>query len=262
MLFQTHLTELSHPLPKGTLSALSGLTALLTLTLVALYSGQSVFGTASVIVTSGVWLISVAIIFFYVRFHQHKKFGHANVITTLRAAVASILAGCIPVAAVLHNANPSVAWIIAITATVTLCLDGLDGYLARKANLCSAFGARFDMETDAFLAFIITLILWQSEKVGLWVIGLGVLRYAFILASMKYKALQGELFPSMRRKTVCVIQVGALCLMLFPAISSNEATVLGVIALGFLIWSFAVDVVWLNNHRGRNVSHDVFANES
>lgn len=262
MLFQTHLAERKHPLPKGTLSALFGVTAFLAFASVALYSGLSLFSTASVIATAGVWIVSAAIIFSRVHFHHHKKFGHANVITTVRAAVAAVLAGCIPVADVLLNANPSVAWVIAISATVTLCLDGLDGYLARKAHLCSAFGARFDMETDAFLALIITLVLWQSEKVGLWVIGLGVLRYAFILASMKYKALQGELFPSMRRKIVCVIQVGALCLMLFPSISTHEATVLGVAALGCLIWSFAVDVVWLYNHRDTNIRHDVLAKES
>ncbi len=262
MSFQTNLAEQRRSLPEGTVLALASVTAFVSVALIALYSAAPVFSTASVIITASVWIISAAIILFYARFHHHEKFGHANFITTLRAAVSAMLAGCIPVAAVLLNANSSVAWLIAITAAITLCLDGLDGYLARKTHLCSSFGARFDMETDAFLAFILTLILWQSEKVGLWVIGLGILRYAFILASLKYTALQGDLFPSMRRKVVCVIQVGALCLMLFPVISPKQATVFGVVALACLVWSFAVDIVWLCKHRGTKLRQDVLANEN
>jgi len=134
-------------------------------------------------------------------------------VTTARLVSTAVLVAFVPVAA---DISVEARWWIAILATLTLCLDGLDGYIARKSRLCSAFGARFDMEIDAFLALVITLFIWQADIAGIWVLGLGVLRYLFLAAALKIKALNNPLYPSMRRKTVCVVQVGALCLMVAP----------------------------------------------
>ena len=42
------------------------------------------------------------------------------------------------------------------------CLDGLDGFIARKYKQTSEFGAYFDMETDAFYVFLYTIILFEK----------------------------------------------------------------------------------------------------
>ena len=39
-------------------------------------------------------------------------------------------------------------------ASVALILDGVDGKVARRTRNASAFGARFDMEVDAFLILV------------------------------------------------------------------------------------------------------------
>ena len=101
------------------------------------------------------------------------------------------------------------------------------------------------METDAFLALIIALFLWQAKHVGIWILGLGLMRYLFIGASYWLPFLRAELYPSLRRKIVCVIQVGVLCLMLYPFVSTSVATLLGMVALFCLSYSFATDVLWL-----------------
>ena len=65
-------------------------------------------------------------------------------------------------------------WIIAL-GTVAMLLDGTDGRVARRTGTASAFGARFDMELDAFLLLALSVLVWQSGKVGSWVILIGAL---------------------------------------------------------------------------------------
>ena len=42
-------------------------------------------------------------------------------------------------------------------SAVALALDGVDGWWARRTGTCSAFGARFDMEVDAFLILVLSV---------------------------------------------------------------------------------------------------------
>ena len=204
----------------------------------------------SALISVSVWLIISSLMLTGLKYHPHKLFGWGNRVTAGRAAVTTLLAGFTPVASQIP-AESIWLWLIALTATCTLCLDGLDGYLARKTKLTSAYGARFDMETDALLGLVITLFVWQSGKVGPWILALGLMRYVFLAASIVFAQLRAPLFPSLRRKTVCVIQVGALCLMLCPWIKADAASAIGAAALFCLSWSFLVDTTWLFRHRQR-----------
>ncbi|MFK7993814.1 MAG: CDP-alcohol phosphatidyltransferase family protein [Granulosicoccus sp.] len=202
------------------------------------------FGISSALTSLFLWSIIAILVWSNRRHHLFANFGSANVVTSTRAAITALMAGFIPIAAQI----PSDAWLwtIALVATITLCLDGLDGYLARKSNLCSEFGSRFDMEIDALLALVITLFIWQTEKVGIWILALGLMRYLFLGAAIWLDFLKAPLYPSMRRKTLCVVQVGALCLMLCPLLSASQLTIVGAIALAGLTASFAIDVLWLS----------------
>ena len=71
-------------------------------------------------------------------------FGAANAVTTVRAVIAAIVGGCVG-----RSVPPSVLWGIEGLVITFAVLDGVDGWLARTRGLASAFGARFDMETDA-----------------------------------------------------------------------------------------------------------------
>jgi len=228
--------------------------SLLAIGLVVLTIASQAYTIGSLAVSASVWCVVVALCWRFIDKHNHAEFGPANLVTALRAAFTSALVGFVPVAE--QVTSPVWLWGIAIAATVTLCLDGLDGYLARRSGLSSDYGARFDMETDAFLALIITLFIWQTGSTGIWILALGLMRYAFLAAAFWVPALNNRLYPSMRRKVVCVIQVGALCLMLCPWLAPWQVSVVGLIAMACLIYSFATDVLWLvNNDRQVVIDH-------
>ncbi len=192
------------------------------------------------------WSVILLLAWRSLHWHPHHSFGPANAVTLYRSAGTALLASLVPVAGLLAD---HWLWSITVLAILLLSLDGIDGYLARRTRLASKFGARFDMETDALLILTISVFLWQSGEVGVWILSLGLMRYAFVLASFWSRPLRGELFPSFRRKLVCVIQLVALCAMLSPLISPPLSVVMGVIALICLAGSFLRDILWLYQHQ-------------
>ncbi len=166
--------------------------------------------------------------------------GVANRVTLGRSALVMPLAALAlyPAAA---SGNRAQWWIILVGAAA-LSLDGIDGWLARRTGTCTDFGGRFDMELDAFLMLGLSVLVWTSNKVGWWVLLIGVLRYLFLAAGWIWPALRGELPPSRRRKSICVVQGITLLVCLAPVVPAAPATVLGAGALLLLIYSFAVDV--------------------
>lgn len=179
-----------------------------------------------------------------VRFWPHGALGWANRVTLLRSALVALVAGGL--AADLSAAGH---WPWLGLATVALLLDGVDGFVARRAHCQSAFGARFDMELDALLILLLSVALIAHAGLGPWVLLIGVMRYAFVLAGRGYPWLKAPLFASRRRKAVCVWQVSALLLALTPLTSGTMAAILALSALLTLMYSFAVDVHWLYRQR-------------
>ena len=212
--------------------------------------------TGSMVFTGlGLWSVILLLTWRGLAWHPHQKFGPANAVTLYRSAGTVLVASLIPMAELLPD---KWLWMVTVLAILLLSLDGIDGYLARRTRLASDFGARFDMEIDALLILTISVFLWQSGEIGLWIISLGLMRYGFVLASLWSKPLQGELFPSFRRKLVCVIQLVALCAILSPLISPPLSSMLGVVALICLAGSFARDILWLYRHQSRegvNAAH-------
>ena len=175
---------------------------------------------------------------------QHQPltcFGAANTVTLLRAGITALFVGLIGQ----PTLTPELAWIMTALATVALILDGLDGWLARRRDTQSPFGARFDMEVDAFFILILAVLVWQFGKAGAWVILSGVLRYGFVLLGYVLPWLNQPLPPRRCRQTVCVIQTVVLVLCLTPPLISPMSAVLAAAALGLLALSFAVDIAWL-----------------
>lgn len=137
------------------------------------------------------------------------------------------------------------AWLVIALSTLALVLDGFDGWVARRTSCSTPFGARFDMELDAFLLLALSVLVWQSGRVDAWVLLIGGVRYLFVGAAFVFPALGGDLFPSMRRKVVCVIQGIALLVALGPIIPPALAVLVSAVALVALLYSFGVDTVWL-----------------
>lgn len=179
---------------------------------------------------------------------QHQpltRFGAANTVTLLRAGIVALFAGLLgPTAPI-----PDLAWLMTVLAMVALMLDGVDGWLARRSGMQSPFGARFDMEVDAFFILILAALVWQADKAGAWVILSGGLRYGFVVLGRWLPWLNRPLPPRRRRQTVCVIQTAVLALCLTPPLIPPFSTFLAAGALGLLALSFAVDIVWLWRRR-------------
>ena len=179
---------------------------------------------------------------------QHQpftRFGAANTVTLLRAGIVALFAGLLgPTAPI-----PDLAWLMAVLAMVALMLDGVDGWLARRSGMQSPFGARFDMEVDAFFILILAALIWQSGKAGAWVILSGAMRYGFVALGRWLPWLNRPLPPRRHRQTVCVIQTAVLALCLTPSLIPPLSTFLAAGALGLLALSFAVDIAWLWRRR-------------
>jgi phosphatidylglycerophosphate synthase len=99
------------------------------------------------------------------------RLGLANLVTGVRLALVCALAAAGALGAIS---------IVLLTACI-LTLDLLDGWLARSRGDASAFGARFDMETDALLVLVLTLRLSLLEGYGAWALSAGALRYAYVI---------------------------------------------------------------------------------
>jgi len=175
----------------------------------------------------------------------HRRFGAANSVTLSRIVLICLLAALMGTAA----PDEDCLWLIAALAILSLALDGVDGWAARRSGLASRFGARFDMEADAFFVLVLSVLAWQWGKVGIWVLLIGAMRYLYVLAGAAWPWLRGAVPDSFARKTVCVIQILALIACLLPSMPPRLAAPLAAGALALLLWSFGRDVAWLWRQR-------------
>jgi len=91
----------------------------------------------------------------------------------------------------------------------------------------------------------LSLVLLASGKVGVEILVLGFMRYAFVVASWVWPWLDAPLPPSFRRKLICVVQIAALIVLLSPVIGGPLAILISAGAAGLLCWSFLIDTRWL-----------------
>jgi phosphatidylglycerophosphate synthase len=168
-------------------------------------------------------------------FHPFSRFGPANQITTLRALLVAIVAGLIG-----EGSGASAAIAIGAGTTATM-LDGLDGYVARRTGMTSAFGARYDMEIDALLILALAVLVWQNGKAGPWVVASGLLRYVFVAAGRAWRWMRAPLAPTIRAKAICAVQIVALLLCLIPSVRPPASDLIAAAGLAALTYSFAAD---------------------
>jgi phosphatidylglycerophosphate synthase len=176
--------------------------------------------------------------------HPFDRLGPANGVTLARAALVAVTTGL-----VIEAPSGDLAWTVVAFASVAVVLDGVDGWLARRSRMASAFGSRLDMEVDAFLILVLSVLVWRHHKAGVWVLGIGLMRYAFVAAGWPWPWLAKPLRSTMRGKTVAVVQVVGLILAVSPVVPTPWSAAIGAIALGMLAWSFWVDVRLLSRQR-------------
>ncbi len=169
-----------------------------------------------------------------------RSFGAANGVTLIRGALTVLLAALIGA-----PDGDALGWTVVAVAVIAVALDGVDGRLARSRNEATAFGARFDMETDALLILVLAALVWQFDRAGIWILAAGLLRYAFVVASYPLPWMERALPPSRRRQAVCVLQIASLIGALVPGVLPPWSSAVALVGLALLVWSFALDVVWL-----------------
>jgi phosphatidylglycerophosphate synthase len=99
--------------------------------------------------------------------------GYANLLTMLRYILMLLIV-------VFSHIWP--LWSLGLLFSIPVLLDGLDGYLARRLNHATRFGALFDLETDSLFMTLTGMILYQRHIVGAWLLPAAYMRYFYVLA--------------------------------------------------------------------------------
>ncbi|GDY32543.1 hypothetical protein GTS_41760 [Gandjariella thermophila] len=180
------------------------------------------------------------------------RLGPANVVTlarmTLVVGVTALVVGWLGAGgtAVLLAGTHATA-LLGLTS-VALALDAVDGRVARRTGTVTPLGARFDMEVDAFLILLLSVLVARS--LGGWVLAIGAMRYAFGVAGWLAPWLRERLPASLARKAVAAAQGVALLVASAPFVPRPVAFAVVAAALAALVWSFGRDVRWLWLRRG------------
>ncbi|MDE3724201.1 CDP-alcohol phosphatidyltransferase family protein [Nocardiopsis sp. N85] len=163
------------------------------------------------------------------------RFGPADLVTLARSTL------IVAVTALVVDGGP--AWAVVALASLALALDLVDGPVARRTGTSSRFGARFDMEADAFLLLVLSVC--AAPLLGPWTIAIGAMRYLFAAAVWWAPWMGGPLPPGRARKLVAAVQGVALVAGVAPVVPPSLGTAVVAGALALLFWSFGRDVVTL-----------------
>lgn len=173
------------------------------------------------------------------------RFGWPNRVTLARAVLVAVLAGVLALPEIVQRHGG----VLTALAVAALILDGLDGWMARLLDGATRFGARFDMEVDALLTLVLSFAVLLAGHAGVWVLAIGMMRYAFVVAGLMLPWMRRELPASLWRKSVCVAQGIVLAAALLPWPSAALLQSALALSLAGLIHSFGRDTLWLWRHR-------------
>ena len=172
--------------------------------------------------------------------------GPADRVTAVRAVLACGVAA-LTVRGLVTPLDGRLTAVLVGGSVVALALDAVDGFVARRTGTVSAFGASFDMETDAFL--IAVLSVHVAPRLGWWVLAIGAMRYAYVLAARALPWLRRPTPPRYWAKVVAAVQGVVLTVAASTLLPPSTAQLALALALLLLVESFGHDVVWQWRHR-------------
>jgi phosphatidylglycerophosphate synthase len=105
------------------------------------------------------------------------------------------------------------------------------------------------METDAAFILVLSILVWQHGKAGVWVLMCGLMRYVFVAAGWLLSWMAAPLRATLRGRIVAVVQLVGLGVALAPIVPVRASTVVAGLTLAALTWSFAIDIAWLARAR-------------
>ena len=171
------------------------------------------------------------------------RLGPADRVTLVRA----LLAGLVLVMTVASWSRSVSVPVLVAVAAVALALDWVDGQVARRTGTESEFGARFDMEVDAFL--ILVLSLYVAGSVGPWVLAIGAARYVFVTVGWFLPWLREQAPARPWCKVVAAVQGVVLTVVAADLVPRAVAVAALLGALALLTESFGREAWWLWRHR-------------
>jgi phosphatidylglycerophosphate synthase len=148
----------------------------------------------------------------------------------------AVLSGVVAALVVGSFFGPDRVTTMVALATVALLLDAVDGQVARHTGTTSAFGARFDLEVDAFL--ILVLSVYVANTTGWWVLASGAARYVFVAAKVVLPWLRGTVPPRFWCKVVAAVQGVVLTVVMADVLPATVAQVALAVSLVLLAESF------------------------
>lgn len=172
-----------------------------------------------------------------------RSFGPADLVTLTRATLACGVAALV---AESYSGSDVVGVLVPLTV-VALALDLVDGRVARRTGTATAYGARLDGESDAFLILVLSILV--ARDLGWWVTALGVVRYAYAVAARLLPWMQRPLPPRYWRKVVAAYVGIALTIAATGLVTAAASYALLGVAAVLLAESFGWDVVWLWRRR-------------
>jgi len=184
------------------------------------------------------------------------RLGPANRITLIRATLVGGVAALVADAFTRPLSGSALDALVAL-ATIALVLDAVDGRVARHTHTVTALGARFDMEVDAFLIFVLSC--YVAASLGAWVMAIGLARYAFVAAGWVLPWLQRTTPARRWCKTVAAIQGIVLTAAAARVLPREWLVGALVVALVLLSESFGRDIGWLWIHRPKTARDRVGA---
>ena len=174
----------------------------------------------------------------------------ADWVTFARASLAAAIAALV---ADSFSGPISVSLLVSL-AVVALVLDFMDGRIARSTGKSGPLGAHFDGEVDALLMLVLSV--YVARLYGPWVLAIGAMRYAFLIAWLAFPWMRRPLPPRYWRKVVTAAQ-GVVLTVAAAAVLPAPATRIALLgALAVLSESFGRDVWWLRVRRPRTAAVD------
>lgn len=116
---------------------------------------------------------------------EEKAFNIPNAITGIR-----LMGVPATIWFMLENQWAAATWVFLLAALT----DGVDGFLARRLNQCTAIGAALDTVTDKALGLSVLVVLTSFGLVPVWVTLAIVIRDAVIvIGALAYRGMAGHL---------------------------------------------------------------------
>lgn len=170
------------------------------------------------------------------------EFGSGTNTTFARGWLLACLAGFL----VTPMPSGLLAWIPALLYMLADVADYLDGYLARITDHSTSLGEALDIELDALGLLIAVAIAIRTSALPMWYLPVGLARYAFIFGLWARRRAGKSIHPlphSESRRPLAGLQMGALTVILVPALRPPVTTLGGSLLAVPLLLGFARD--WL-----------------